>query len=119
MLDESDVLVMLAARGGEREQVFAAARDARRAVYGDEVIVRAVSEVTNLCRVDCDFCPMRRSNTRRNDVFHQTPAEMIETAIGVRAAGVNVICLQGGEIPQTTGSVGAALPTIRDLFDGD
>ena len=44
---------------------------------------------------------------------------MIETALGVHAAGVNVICLQGGEIPQTTRSVGAALPTIRDLYGGD
>lgn len=119
MLDEHDILTMLQLRGDDREDLFAQARAARHRVYGDRVIVRAVCEVTNLCRVDCDFCPMRRSNTRRNETFHQTPAEMIETAIGVHAAGVNVICLQGGEIPQTTRSVGAALPTIRDLYDGD
>jgi biotin synthase len=87
-------------------------------VYGEQVIVRAVCEVTNVCRVDCDFCPMRRSNTRRNDTFHQTPAELIDTAADVQAAGVDVICLQGGEVPQTTRSVGAALPPIRDLYSG-
>lgn len=119
MLNQHDILTMLQLHGAEREELFTQARAARSEAYGDLVIVRAVCEVTNLCRVDCDFCPMRRSNTRRNDIYHQTPAELIETAIGVHTAGVNVICLQGGEIPQTTRSVGAALPTIRDLYDGD
>lgn len=119
MLDEHDIGTMLGLRGAERQELFSQARSARHTTFGDLVIVRAVCEVTNLCRVDCDFCPMRRSNTRRNETFHQTPAEMIETALGVHATGVNVICLQGGEIPQTTRSVGAALPTIRDLYAGD
>lgn len=119
MLDEHDIATMLQLHGAEREDLFTQARAARHAAYRDLVIVRAVCEVTNLCRVDCDFCPMRRSNTRRNDIYHQTPAEMIETALGVHATGVNVICLQGGEVPQTTRSVGAALPTIRDLYEGD
>jgi biotin synthase len=119
MLDQHDIVTMLRTRGTEREHLFAQARAAREAVYADLVVVRAVCEVTNLCRVDCDFCPMRRSNTRANDIYHQTPAEMIETAVDVRGRGVNVICLQGGEIPQTTKSVAAALPTIRGLYDGD
>lgn len=119
MLDEHDIITLLGLRGGDREDLFAQARAARSEAYGDLVVVRAVCEVTNLCRVDCDFCPMRRSNTRRNDVYHQTPAEVIETALGVHALGVNVICLQGGEVPQTTRSVGAALPTILDLYAGD
>ncbi|MDG4833983.1 radical SAM protein [Solwaraspora sp. WMMD1047] len=118
VLDEGDIRTMLTLRGSEREELFIQARAARADVYGDRVVVRAVVEVTNLCRVDCDFCPMRRSNTRVNDVFHQTPAEMVETAIGVHALGVDVICLQGGEVPQTTRSVGAALPTIAELYGG-
>ncbi|GAB3090258.1 biotin synthase BioB [Micromonospora schwarzwaldensis] len=118
MLDQNDIRTLLTLQGSEREELFAQARAARTDMYGDRVVVRAVIEVTNLCRVDCDFCPMRRSNTSTNDVFHQTPAEMIETAIGVRTLGVDVICLQGGEVPQTTKSVGAALPTICDLYDG-
>jgi biotin synthase len=119
MLDEHDILTMLQLHGNEREDLFAQARAARHEAYGDMVIVRAVCEVTNLCRVDCDFCPMRRSNTRHNDIYHQTPAEMIDTALGAHAAGINVICLQGGEVPQTTRTVGAALPTIRNLYEGD
>ncbi|MFY1703093.1 hypothetical protein ACN28G_15340 [Micromonospora sp. WMMA1923] len=92
MLDERDIRAMLTLRGSEREELFCQARATRAGVYGDRVVVRAVVEVTNLCRVDCDFCPMRRSNTRANAVFHQTAAEMIETAIGVHALGANVIC---------------------------
>lgn len=118
MLDERDVLAILGLQGTDREDLFAQARAARHAVYGTHVVVRAVCEVTNVCRVDCDFCPMRRTNTRVNDSFQLTAADMIETAIRIRDLGVNVICLQGGEIPQTTRTVGAALPTIRDLYGG-
>ena len=119
MLGERELLEILRLQAAEREAMFAAARAARADVFNDRVIVRAVCEVTNVCRVDCDFCPMRRSNTRDNDTFHQSPAEMIETAAAVETTGANVICFQGGEVPQTTRSVGSVLPTVRDLFGGD
>ena len=119
MLDQHDILTMLNVRGAERDQLFAQARAKRHSMFGDQVVVRAVCEVTNLCRVDCDFCPMRRSNSRANNIYHQSPAEIVHNAVGVHAAGVNVICLQGGEVPRTTQTVGAALPRIHDLYDGD
>jgi hypothetical protein len=62
MLDERDILALLQLGGHERETLFAQARQLRTAVFGDRVVVRAVCEVTNLCRVDCEFYPMRRSN---------------------------------------------------------
>lgn len=119
MLDEQTIRHLLQVRGRDRTDLFAAARAARKEAYGDRVVVRAVCEVTNLCRVDCQFCPMRRSNTRANSIFHQRPDEMIQAATGARALGVNVICLQGGEIPRTTATVGAALPAMRQMYDGD
>jgi biotin synthase-like enzyme len=45
----------LRARGDQQQKLFAAARQARRIAYGDRVIVRGLMEVTNLCRVNCDF----------------------------------------------------------------
>jgi biotin synthase len=119
MLDERDILSMLTARGAAREDLFAQARTARVRAFGDQVVVRAVIEVTNICRVDCDFCPMRRTNTRTNRTFHLTPDQIFDAATAAHAAGINVICLQGGEIPQTTKTVGAVLPAIRDLYGGE
>jgi biotin synthase len=77
-----------------------------------------VCEVTNVCRVNCEFCPMRRDNSRSNDTFHQSPDGLVATARTVREHDVNVICFQGGEIPQTTATVRAAIPPVLDLYGG-
>jgi biotin synthase len=117
MLDERDVLDLLTLQGAEREELFARARERRTSVYGDRVVVRGVCEVTNICRVNCEFCPMRRDNTRSNDTYQQHPDDLVRTARTIHAHDVNVICFQGGEIPQTTTTVAAALPAVRALYD--
>jgi biotin synthase len=117
-IDKGDLLTMLQAQGHEREELFAKARRARATVFGDRVVVRAVCEVTNLCRVDCDFCPMRRSNTTANSPYQLSPEELVAAARRVQALGVNVICFQGGEIPHTTKTLASAIPAILGLYSG-
>lgn len=118
MLDEHDVLQLLRLRGRDREDLFAFARRLRTTVFGDRVVIRGVCEVTNVCRVNCEFCPMRRDNTRGNATYLQPPADIVATAATIHAHDVNVICLQGGEIPQTTRTVVEALPDILNLYNG-
>jgi len=119
MLGERDIVDMLQLRGTDQEQLFEAARDQRRAVFGDEVVVRGVTEIANGCRVNCQFCPMRRDNTRHNDGFRMTPDDLVDAARTVHANDIDVVFFQGGEIPQTTRVVGEALPRIRELYDGN
>ncbi|MEU3493186.1 radical SAM protein [Kitasatospora cineracea] len=119
MLDERDVAELLLLRGAEREELFRQARAARSAVFGDEVVVRGVTEITNQCRVNCVFCPMRRDNTRKNSDFRTESSQLVDVAASVKASGINVMFFQGGEIPQTTRVVGEALPGILDLYDGE
>jgi biotin synthase len=118
MLEEQDVVQLLRVRGAEQEELFAAARGQRQEVFGDQVVVRGVTEITNQCRVNCQFCPMRRDNTRANDGFRLTPDDLVESAETLKHNGIDVVFFQGGEIPQTTRVVGEAIPRIRDLFDG-
>lgn len=119
MFDERDIVEMLHARDGEQEQLFARARAQRHAVFGDEVVVRGVTEITNQCRVNCAFCPMRRDNSRMNSGYRLAADDLVEAAATVHAHGINVVFFQGGEIPQTTRIVGEALPRIRELYGGD
>jgi biotin synthase len=119
MLGEHDIVEMLQLRGTDQEQLFEAARDQRRAVFGDEVVVRGVTEIANRCRVNCQFCPMRRENTRHNDNFRMTPDDLVDAARTVHANDIDVVFFQGGEISQTTRVVGEALPRIRELYDGN
>src|SRR4051794_2582053 len=119
MLGEPEIVEMLALRGAEQEELFAMARERRHAVFGDEVVVRGVTEITNQCRVNCQFCPMRRDNTRANSGFRMTTDDLVASARAVHANGINVVFFQGGEIPQTTRVVGEAIPRIRAMYDDD
>jgi len=108
----------LRVRGEQQEQLFAAARAAREKVFGRRVVVRGLIEVTNLCRVNCEFCPMRRDNTKQNTIFQLKEEQILETATHIRDAGVNIVFLQAGEVPRTTQLVGNALPKVRKMFSG-
>jgi biotin synthase len=108
----------LQAKGDQQQRLFAAACQARRTTFGDRVIVRGLMEVTNLCRVNCEFCPMRRDNTRGNKIFELSDAQILETAAGIKESGINIVFFQAGEVKKTTQIVGNVIPKIRALFDG-
>ncbi len=110
---------LLLLRGKDQEELFAQARAKRSEHFGDEVVVRGVNEITNQCRVNCVFCPMRRENTRANTDFRMDSERLVDVAASVKASGIDVVFFQGGEIPQTTRVVGEAIPGIRELYDGN
>jgi biotin synthase len=108
----------LHAKGDQQQRLFEAARQARHRAFGDCVIVRGLMEVTNLCRVNCEFCPMRRDNTRRNNIFELSEEQILETAAKIKESGINIVFLQAGEIKKTTKIVGNAIPKIRSMYGG-
>jgi biotin synthase len=108
---------MITASGSAQQQLHAQAAAIRDRVFKRSVVVRGVIEITNLCRVNCDYCPMRRDNTRQNTPYILRGEDIVSAARAVRDAGVNVVVLQGGEIPQTTRVLLDVLPRVRQLFD--
>jgi biotin synthase len=112
-----ELLEMITAEGSVQTHLHAQAAAARNAVFGKSVIVRGVIELTNVCRVNCDYCPMRRENTRQNTSYILEPASILSAARAIRDAGINVVVFQGGEIPQTTRILLDVLPKVRELFD--
>ncbi|CAM5586853.1 radical SAM protein (plasmid) [Streptomyces viridifaciens] len=119
MLNERDVEELLTLRGHEQEELFERARQEREKVFGTRVVLRGVTEIGNSCRVNCEFCPMRRDNTRENETFLADTEALVETAKTISEHGINVVFFQAGEIPQTTKIVGEAIPRIRELYDDD
>jgi biotin synthase len=116
--DRATISEWLQAKDESQQRLFAAARQARRTAFGDRVIVRGLMEVTNLCRVNCEFCPMRRDNTRRNTIFELSEEQILEAAARIKESGINIVFLQAGEIKKTTQIVGNVLPKIRAMFGG-
>jgi biotin synthase len=119
MVTANDIIEILQLRGAEQEALFEQARSQRFRVFGNQVVARGVIEITNQCRVNCEFCPMRRGNTRANDGFRLTADDLMEAVRPLRENDINVVFFQGGELPQTTRVVGEAIPRIRDMYHGD
>src|SRR2546426_524181 len=112
MYSKTDVIHMLSAEGRAQEALFEEAQRLRRENCNDEIVFRGVVEVTNLCRVDCDYCPMRRSNSSQIKSFVLSSDEVMQAAREIFAQGIDVVFFQGGEIPQTTGLLVNTIPRV-------
>jgi len=69
---------------------------ARRAIYGDAVFTRGLIEISNICKNDCLYCGIRRSNrdVRR---YRLTEADILACAAEGHGLGFRTFVLQGGE----------------------
>ena len=70
--------------------------EARKEIYGNTVFIRGLIEISNVCRNDCYYCGIRRSN-KLCDRYRLTPAEIVECAKEGYALGLRTFVMQGGE----------------------
>ena len=68
----------------------------RKAIYGNAVFVRGLIEISNICKNDCLYCGIRRSN-RECQRYRLTPEEILLCAEEGYALGFRTFVLQGGE----------------------
>lgn len=69
---------------------------ARQEIYGTDVYVRGLIEVSNICRNDCLYCGIRRSNPNC-ERYRLTPEEILACAEDGYELGFRTFVLQGGE----------------------
>ena len=107
-LGEEEIARLFAARGEERERIYAAADALRREVCGDEVsyVVTRNIQYTNVCYFRCGFCAFSKGKLAANlrGAPYLVPQE--EIARRVEEAwerGATEVCLQGGIHPAFTG----------------
>ena len=68
----------------------------RERLYGHDVYVRGLIEISNICRNDCLYCGIRKSNTNC-ERYRLTPEEIISCADEGYNLGFRTFVLQGGE----------------------
>jgi len=102
----------LAATGTSQRELHARAHAARHAEFGNQVFVRAVVEISNVCRENCAYCGMRRDN-RALKRFRASHDQMAELLLRHRPASVTDINIQTGEDPVAVRDV--VLPLIQTL----
>ena len=68
----------------------------RREIYGNKVYVRGLIEVSNICRNDCYYCGIRRSN-KNCERYRLTSGEILSCCDEGYELGFRTFVLQGGE----------------------
>ena len=76
----------------------------RRAIYGNAVYVRGLIEISNICRNDCLYCGIRRSNAHC-ERYRLSEEEILACGEEGYRLGFRTFVLQGGEDPIFTDQV--------------
>lgn len=71
---------------------------ARKAVYGNDVYVRGLIEISNICQNDCLYCGIRHSN-KRCSRYRLSEQEILSCCEEGYALGFRTFVMQGGEDP--------------------
>lgn len=96
-LSEGEYAELIEARDDEAAALLAEkAVAARKAIYGDAVFTRGLIEISNVCKNDCLYCGIRRSNGHVKR-YRLTPEEILTCAGEGHALGFRTFVLQGGE----------------------
>lgn len=103
---------MLASRGADQTRWMAQAAALRDQVFGRQVFVRAVVEVSNFCRENCEYCGMRRDNKSLHR-FRSQVDQLAEVVIEHRPTSVTDLNIQTGEDPVAVREV--VLPLLKIL----
>lgn len=68
----------------------------RKEIYGNAVFIRGLIEVSNICKNDCYYCGIRRSN-KSCDRYRLTKEEILTCCKDGYALGFRTFVMQGGE----------------------
>ena len=74
----------------------AAAVKVRQEIYGNAVFIRGLIEISNICKNDCLYCGIRKSNTQCSR-YRLTPEEILTCTEEGYRLGYRTFVLQGGE----------------------
>ncbi len=91
-------LLYLIENAGENEREFLAevAREKRDKAYGNKVFLRGLIEFSNICKNDCYYCGIRKSN-KNLERYSLTKTEILSACEKGRSLGFSTFVLQGGE----------------------
>ena len=86
------------------EHLKSAAVSVRQKIYGNAVFTRGLIEISNICKNDCIYCGIRKSN-KNCERYRLTPEEILSCADEGYDLGFRTFVLQGGEDPYYTDEV--------------
>lgn len=95
-LGVDELAALMALEGDDQQKLYAVADAIRRQTMGDGVHLRGIIEFSNICRMDCHYCGIRRSN-REIERYRMAPDVIVATAVRAADLGYGSVVLQSGE----------------------
>jgi len=94
-----DVLGLLKLQGAELKKLYLTADLIRKNTLGDDIHLRGIIEISNICEKDCNYCGIRRSNQHFKR-YKMTTEEIVSRAEELKDLGIRTVVLQSGESKQ-------------------
>lgn len=94
--DLTSLVHLLTCGGAEELELYRSAVSVRNRTIGNAVYLRGLIEVSNICRKNCLYCGIRRSN-KNLQRYELTEEEILEAALYAYEHHYGSIVLQGGE----------------------
>lgn len=96
-LSEEEYEKLIVGRDEELAEYLAKAAVAeQKRIYGNEIFIRGLLEISNICKNDCIYCGIRRSN-RNCERYRLSEEEILACADEGYRLGLRTIVMQGGE----------------------
>ena len=96
-LEEAEYAALVRARDDEAAALLAERAVAlRKAIYGDAVFTRGLIEISSICKNDCLYCGLRRSNAGA-ERYRLSKEDILLCAAEGYDLGFRTFVLQGGE----------------------
>ena len=106
------IILLKSITEAERETLREAAQQTANAVFGNKIYIRGLVEISSICKRDCYYCGLRRSNA--NAVrYRLTPEQILSCCDQGYALGFRTFVLQGGEDGFFTDEVVCAI--VREI----
>lgn len=96
-LSVQDIVFLLQCKGDEEKKLFAKSESVKKRHVDNIVYLRGLIEFSNLCRKDCNYCGIRKSNLNI-DRFNLTDNDILQAAEFAFKNRFGSIVLQSGEI---------------------
>jgi biotin synthase len=114
-MNKNEILAWLTTTGeSELEKLWRMADETRRQNVGDDVHLRGLIEISNICSRRCGYCGISISNTKL-ERYRMRSDEILDCAREAAGYGYGTVVIQAGEDPGITGKWMADL--IRAIKD--
>jgi biotin synthase len=117
-MSDQQLLSLLTSTGDEQQELFRQARAVRNQYLGDDIKLRGVIEISNICQKDCDYCAMRRSNSSLQR-FRLDAETIMTIARSITDIGISTIFLQAGQDFRCDPVLEEVIPAITNGLEAE